>query len=366
MDKSPIKQNAALVRGAGLAAGGRTGGFVDAGGAFMAGVLTPKTQMQMMNLRNKMYQRRQDEIELKTYVNQLKDLDISKVEDSMRDEVSNFLIQNRNSYAEAAQLAARLDADNPEYMEAIRKMNQIQASFENLSTNLDTFKKNREQYYDDVKNNLISDASMTDKLNALYKNNDYDIVIDPFGSFTIFSDGEYIPLSSFTEDTDYNYHLKNVKGFEEIMKLTNSVHKQGVKLEGGARDIVSRNLSILFNNMGREDLLSMLYDNMLDSSVPLIHTPEFANMVESGNDILALENEDALRQHLHDSYLKGLEAVGLSAYNIKRDDYKKQIRNSYNKKISGKLIIDPNKPLSSKDRAALIKMLTASEKPELP
>ena len=317
MDKSPIKQNAALVRGAGLAAGGRTGGFVDAGGAFMAGVLTPKTQMQMMNLRNKMYQRRQDEIELKTYVNQLKDLDISKVEDSMRDEVSNFLIQNRNSYAEAAQLAARLDADNPEYMEAIRKMNQIQASFENLSTNLDTFKKNREQYYDDVKNNLISDASMTDKLNALYKNNDYDIVIDPFGSFTIFSDGEYIPLSSFTEDTDYNYHLKNVKGFEEIMKLTNNVHKQGVKLEGGARDIVSRNLSILFNNMGREDLLSMLYDNMLDSSVPLIDTPEFANMVESGNDILALENEDALRQYLHDSYLKGLEAVGLSATILK-------------------------------------------------
>ena len=42
------------------------------------------------------------------------------------------------------------------------------------------------------------------------------------------------------------------------------------------------------------------------------------------------------------------------------------IKNSYNKKISGKLIIDPNKPLSSKDRAALIKMLTGSEKPELP
>ena len=322
MDNSPIKQNASLIQGAGTAAGGRTGGFVDVSGAFMKGATQPMTQLQMMNMRRKMYDRRRNEIELKNYVNSLEDIDLAKVEDSMRDEVSSFLIQNRNRYAEAAKIASRTDADNPEYMDAVREMNKIKSSFKNLSSNLDTFKKNREQFYEDVKNNSISDASNVDALNALYKNNDYDIVIDPFGSFSIFTEGEYVPLSDFTEDTDYNYHLKNSEGFNAIMDLTNKVHKAGVKLEGGARDIVSRNLSVLFNNMGQEDLMSMVYDNMLDSKIPIIDRDDF------NDDLLSIENEDQLRTYLHDVFLEGLEAVGESSFNTNSVSSKKKKRRS--------------------------------------
>ena len=120
-----------------------------------------------------------------------------------------------------------------------------------------------------------------------------------------------VPLASFDDDTSYNYHLKNVKGFEDIMNLTNEVHQQGVELKGGARDIVSRNLSVLFNNMGREDLLSMAFDNMLDSSIPIVEREDF------DDTLLNVENEDALRKYLHDTYLNGLEAVATSAYKQK-------------------------------------------------
>tara|TARA_R110002020_G_scaffold216648_4_gene424464 strand:+ start:700 stop:1788 length:1089 start_codon:yes stop_codon:yes gene_type:complete len=356
MKKSPIKQNNALIRGAGVAANT----FTDVQGGYNAGMArTGISEAAMMGVRNALYKERQDEAELKNYVNSMSDIDVSKITPSMRDEVNAFLIKNRNEYADAAKIASELDAGEEGYTEAVSTMNRVNNAFKSLSGNLDTFKKQRDQYYSDVDNNLISDASLASgniaKLNSLYKNDDYEIVIDPYGSFTVFNDGDYVPLESFSDDSDYNYHLKNVKGFDEVMKLTNAVHKNGVKLEGGSRDIVSRNLSILFNNMGREDLLSMAYDNMLDSTIPVFQREDF----EDG--LLEPENERELRTYLHKTYLGGLEKVGLTAYNTKRSDYKKQIRNSYNKKVAGKLIIDPSEPLTAKQKVELMKILTKKE-----
>ena len=107
--------------------------------------------------------------------------------------------------------------------------------------------------------------------------------------------------------------------------------------------------------MGREDLLSMAYDNMLDSTIPVFQREDF----EDG--LLEPENERELRTYLHKTYLGGLEKVGLTAYNTKRSDYKKQIRNSYNKKVAGKLIIDPSEPLTAKQKVELMKILTKKE-----
>ena len=63
--------------------------------------------------------------------------------------------------------------------------------------------------------------------------------------------------------------------------------------------------------MGREDLLSMAFDNMLDSSIPIVEREDF------DDTLLNVENEDALRKYLHDTYLNGLETVATSAYQQK-------------------------------------------------
>ena len=299
--------NKTLIQGAGRAGNQ----FVDVGRAFMAGVMVPMTEQQRINQAQARYNARMDEIELKNYVNSMEDIDVAKIEESMRPEVNDFLISNKNEYANAARIASEADADSQAYQEAVSTMNRINSAFKSLSASLDTFKKNRDQFYLDVKNNVISKASDLTDLNNLYKNEDYEIAIDQYGGVTLVHNGEMVPLASFDDDTSYNYHLKNVKGFEDIMKLTNEVHNQAVELKGGARDIVSRNLSILFNNMGREDLLSMAFDNMLDSSIPIIEREDF------DDTLLNVENEDALRKYLHDTYLNGLEAVATSAYKQK-------------------------------------------------
>ena len=299
--------NKTLIQGAGRAGNQ----FVDVGRAFMAGVMVPMTEQQRINQAQARYNARMDEIELKNYVNSMEDVDVAKIEESMRPEVNDFLISSKNEYANAARIASEADADSQAYQEAVATMNRINSAFKSLSGSLDTFKKNRDQFYLDVKNNVISDASDLTDLNNLYKNEDYEIAIDQYGGVTIVHNGEMVPLASFDDDTSYNYHLKNVKGFEDIMNLTNEVHQQGVELKGGARDIVSRNLSVLFNNMGREDLLSMAFDNMLDSSIPIVEREDF------DDTLLNVENEDALRKYLHDTYLNGLEAVATSAYKQK-------------------------------------------------
>jgi len=317
--------NNTLIQGAGIAAGGaKTGGFTDIGGAFMAGALNMSPQAQMA-IRQNIYNKRQDAIELKNYVNNMGDINVNKVEESMRPEVNDFLIKQRNEYAEAAKMASKLDAEDPAYAEAISKMNSINASFKSLSENLDKFKTNREQYYEDVKNNSISDANgvSVENLNSLYKNSDYDIVIGPGGSFQIAHNNEYVPFEDFDKDSDYNYHLINNEGFNQIMTLTDNAHTNAKKIEGGLETNYRHKLNSTFNNMEREDLLSMVHDNALDANNPIIDREDFYTQTDAdGNkiDLLNIENDQALRNYLSNTHLQALKTVAEKSHKQKEVD----------------------------------------------
>lgn len=304
--------NNTLIQGAGMVSGNKTGGFTDIGGAFTAGSVAMSPQMQLA-IRQNLYKKRQDAIELQNFVNNMGDINVNKVEESMRPEVNNFLITKRNEYAEAAKQASRLDADDPGYAAAVSKMNEINSAFKSLSSNLDKFKENREKFYEDTRNNSISDANgeNIDNLNSLYKNNDYDIIIGPGGSFQIAHEDKYIPFEDFDRDSDYNYHLKNNEGFNTIMTLTDNAHSNAKKIEGGLETNYRHKLNSTFNNMGREDLLSMVYDNNLDAANPIIDRDDF------DEDLLLPENDQALRDYLSETHLNALKDVAEKSHKQK-------------------------------------------------
>ena len=309
--------NQNLIKGAGVAADK----FFNPGAGYNAGIAAGKpSDVAMRSLAQQAYNERQDEAELKNFVNSMDTIDVSKVESSMQDEVNAYLIKSRNEYAEAAKNASKLDADDPGYMEAVAKMNEINGAFKSLSTNLDNFKAKREQYYEDTKNNTISDASDVTKLNALYKNNDFDIIIEPGGGFQISHDGAYIPFSSFEEDTEYNYFLRNNEGFNNIMTLTNKAQNGAAKIEGGLEQNYQYQLNQMFNTMGREDMESMIYDTVI-SDTPLNKVP--------GNgwddDLLLMENDSKLRKWLSENYLKSLKQVAAGSYAQKRAEANRKI-----------------------------------------
>ena len=310
-----------------MTTGNQQGGFVNPMVGFAAGVGQP-SQAAIMARRQNEYKKRQNQIELTNFVNNMGDVPINKVEESMRDEVNQFLITKRNEYAEAAKQAAILDAQDPEYAKAVSKMNEINLAFKNLSSNLDSFKEKREQFYEDEKNNVISDASResgnVDRLNSLFKNSNYDITIGPGGSFTIFNDDQYIPFEDLSKDSEYNYFLVNNEGFNSIMDLTNTVHSNAAKLEGGYKTNISYKLNNIINSMGREDLLSMAYDNVLGSEIPIVDREDFYDQVDINGDSIDLllpENDELLRKYLvNNVYMTSLSTVANKAYKQKVKD----------------------------------------------
>ena len=309
--------NKSLILGAGQAAGT----FNNAQSGFNAGMAqSGPTEIAMMAMRDAMYKARQDEVELKNYVGSMETIDVSKVEESMRPEVNQFLIKNRNDYAAAAKKASELDASDPGYLEAVNKMNSIDAAFKNLSANMDGFKNKRDQYYEDDRNNSISQASNRESLDAMFKNSEYDIVINPTGGFSIGTGESYVDYSEFDKDGDYNYFLVNNEGFNNIMTLTNKAQNGAAKIEGGLEDNYRYQLNQMFNTMGREDMESMIYDTVI-SDTPLNKVP--------GNgwddDLLLMENDSKLRKWLSENYLKSLKQVAAGSYAQKRAEANRKI-----------------------------------------
>ena len=299
--------NESLIKGAAFAHGGlKTGGFVNPQAAYVQGMNTPMSEIGRRALQEAAYKRKQDEVELKNYVNKLEDIELGKVEDSMRPEVTQFLVDNKNDYAEAARLAADLDADDPRYMEAVSEMNKINSKFKALSKNLDLFKEKRTQFYDDVKNNTISKGANIDALTSLFKNNEYAIEIDEYGNLSIDNEGDLVPLTDFDEDTDYNYFLTNNEGFNTLMTLNEKANTGATKISGGLEQNYRYQLNGLFNTMGREDLMSMVYDTVI-SNVPLKDREDF----DAG--LLNIEREGELREWLSNTYLDTFKTVAAQA-----------------------------------------------------
>ena len=66
--------NETLIKGASLAYGGnQTGGFLNPQAGYVQGVNTPMSELGQQAMREAAYKRRQDEIELKNYVNSMED-----------------------------------------------------------------------------------------------------------------------------------------------------------------------------------------------------------------------------------------------------------------------------------------------------
>ena len=327
------------------------------------------TKYSMQRLQDQVYEERQNEIEMKNFVNSMQEIDVAKVEESMRPEVNDFLIKSRNEYAEAARLATKLDAGDPNYIKAVATMNRVNGSFQNLSKQLDSFKTKRTQFMTDTKNNSISAASDKALLDSIYKNNDFDIIIGPNGDFTLAVDNEYVPFSDFDKDTKYNYHLKNFVFGDQIMALTEKANTFANPIIGddGAYARFNYQLSSFFRNMDDEDLASVLEDDIIGNGVPLIMTEsykEFDAML--GGLGLAPENRSQLLAWTQNYYMQGLNATSLSAKKAKERSYNQQLQAKKNISNAGKIVLDPNDPNYMKNLALLMQKSQATIVPTPP
>ena len=92
------------------------------------------------------------------HMNDMKtDMDLTSFSDAETASIRNFLLSERNKYADAAKkIASMEDRTSEEYLSLVDTMNGVNNSFVNLSKQLQAYKKNKIEYATDQLNNSLS------------------------------------------------------------------------------------------------------------------------------------------------------------------------------------------------------------------
>mgnify|MGYP000008695851 FL=1 len=231
------------------------------------------------------------------YINSLNsDIDLTQLTGEQNSAVSNYLVENKQKYAEyATQIAKIDDPSSGMYMELRDKMNGIQSSFRNLAGQMGTYKQEKIAYLKDFDDQRLSDGN---KLGAL--KNAGDIFTDQGimgigegGNLNFWNegDGKYSNYASIEKP-----FLKDFASADKILQLNESVYSAGKSLSGARQNMVRNKLKNMINSGGRDTLLSLASDDFLIEGGLNLEDPS----------LFEPANEDLLREQVLDSYMNAM------------------------------------------------------------
>jgi hypothetical protein len=286
--------NSDLIKGAGQVYATETG---DMGASLVKSI---KRGAQQMQLAAEAKKREKANINARTasYINRLdSNVDISELDQNQQSAITEFLVKGRNDYAYSAGIVAKLNADDPRYIEEVAKMNNIQLSFRNLANNVNTFKKDKSEFLQDFDNGMLSDGNEVNTLgeasNIYTTGGDFKV---GNGGVLEFYDASSGSLKSYS---DINKpFLKDFAAADAILKMNEALYKSGQSLTGARRNMIEQRLKNLISKGGRNTLMSLASDDFimeggLGLQDPMLFEPE---------------NQDALRQAVLDGYMNVLDA----------------------------------------------------------
>jgi len=229
-----------------------------------------------------------------SYINSLSEPDLTNLTPEQNSAVTNFLVEQRNSYASLAKEITKIDAsENPSEYAAVRdKMNGIKNSFSNLATQLNTYKEDKLSYLKDFDDKRISNGNSIGSLNEAAKiyTNEGSMSVGPGGQLVFFDDnaGDYKSYMEINKP-----FLKDFKTADSILKLNEGIYSSGQSLVGARKTMVQNKLKNLINSGGRDTLLSLATDDFLVDGGLNIQNKE---LFEPGN-------EDMLEQEVLAKYM---------------------------------------------------------------
>ena len=158
--------NNALIQGeANLA---KTQGFVDYG-AKLAPIMEKQRETGLQ--AKKENERKVERIQagINTNMGKMKtDMDLTGLAPDQQTAIKDFLLSERNKYAEAANAISKIgDAADPQHAYYTDIMNGVNNSFTNLNKQLDSYKESKVGFADSSKNGLLSNGQDPDSFNNL-------------------------------------------------------------------------------------------------------------------------------------------------------------------------------------------------------
>ena len=304
--------NNALIQGAALT--GRK--FLDVGGAVAQGLATsmvvaPGTAPAGRVAENKAIQNR-----VNSYMSKMKtDMDFTSFSPSETKTMRNFLMNQRNIYANAAKKAAEFeDTTDPNYMLYVDQMQNVNNSFTNLASQLKSYKEGKLEYAKTMQEGLYSDG------NSPQRSKEASIIYGFYDSdgdgrsearydapFQI-QDGGNIAFNVGGQDISYNSmeepFLKDTKFLNGLNTTSENAYNSG--LSGNAnnpysQDSYNQQLSDALQN--ENTLRSIIYD--FNAEAPM---SDIGNSLDNGSIDIPQARElvkQRLLQTREDAYEKG-------------------------------------------------------------
>ena len=265
-------------------------------------------QLAQINAAKKA-ERNQINNKVSTYINQLNsDIDLTNLNDSQQQAVTNYLVEERNKYAEAATQITKIeDPSSQEYLNYRDQMNGIQRSFSNLANQLNKYKEDKISYLKDFDDRRVSDGNEIGSLKKASRiyTDEGSMGIGPGGQVTFWDDddGKYENYSTIQKP-----FLKDFKAADSILSLNESVYSAGQTLSGARQDMIRNKLKNMISSGGRDTVLSLASDDFLIEGGLNLQDPS----------LFEPENQDLLADTVLNSYMDALINTSKQGANDKR------------------------------------------------
>lgn len=180
------------------------------------------------------------------------DVDLTGYSKEEQKGIRNFLIAQRNRYAEAASAAAKIgDASSPDYQYYVDIMNSVNNSFSNLRSQLNSYKENKVEFAEGVRSGLWSEGNEDGayaKAARMYglvdgKKTDASFKIGEDGNLGFDIDGEIVSYSDFEQPFTKDFATAN-----KILKLSSDLYTAGNELSGPKKDMLRMQLSSMLTD----------------------------------------------------------------------------------------------------------------------
>ena len=181
-------------------------------------------------------------------------VNIAKVPEELRGQVTSYLTENKAAYVEASKvIASGIKATDPRYLEAMEKMNEIRGGFEALDANLVKLAENRKLSLDNKDNISLFASDGDGELQHKFANGSI------YGELTL-RDGSFYYKNKAGEEinsSDYALGAQQQTGIVDSMHPLQNLSVQDKRAgdefrEGYYRDVIKSNLKKAGKN-GRGD-----------------------------------------------------------------------------------------------------------------
>ena len=190
--------------------------------------------------------------------NMPQNIDIAKVPEQMRPEITNFLMDAKDDYFRNAQIAATAGPRSPQYAEAIQNMNTIMQKFQNLNNDLTKLYDTKKKTLEDFELGSISNGTSADAKDFMTRLTTDEITLginSESGRLALGDDG------SMNMDNLPKMYYKDHESAQAILTLNNQLYNNGRPMDAGQESIVRMQLQNIMDKGGNAAVRSLATDD---------------------------------------------------------------------------------------------------------